>query len=153
MSVCLIFGVRSTKSSGRSSEVSEGSEDEESLDREALAFRFLSTVCSSVDDLKEIGSSQQRAYAWITEEDGLQLKIPKSLTDDNASTFVSRYVLAVLYFALDGSKWSEKFNFLTQVDACAWASVYGSTYGILCNAQFEPYSIDMTLNSLKGFIP
>lgn len=123
-------------------------------DRTERGLNFLGTVSSSVD-LQELGSSQQRAFEWIISFDDLRLEIPKSLEDDNAAHFVSRYVLAVLYFSLDGPKWTNNYNFLTGENECFWNFSYGpnQNYGITCNEQLELKSISLPKSDLSGPLP
>ena len=115
--------------------------------RNKIALEFLGNISSS-SDLMKLGSSQQLASNWIINDDEFQLEIPASMEDSNADKFVSRYVLAVLYYALGGSRWRDKFNFFSGVDECFWNRVYTDTstkaaslLGITCNKQLHPQAI------------
>lgn len=73
----------------------------------------------SGDKLMEVGSPQFKAARWIAEEDPMQLHI-------NDSSFEQRYVMAVLYYSLDGDNWGAT-NWLSGESECDWQYVGGST--------------------------
>ena len=59
--------------------------------------------------------------------------------------FVSRYVSALLYFALDGPNWASQLNFLSEKEICDWNQIYVADgqvegrffrIGIACNNGF-----------------
>jgi len=121
---------------------------------------------SSIADLETFGSPQQRAYDWMINVDTYMKKrakkIPESLTDDGGVELKTRYILAVLYFALNGENWKEDFNFLTSsVDACLWHAEYfdfieDDTFyrGASCNpTTYEIVSISMPNNDMQGTLP
>ena len=78
------------------------------------------------------GSSQEMAYQWLVSDDGLQV-CPEDELD-----VLQRYVLAVLYFAMDGDNWfqcsrsrpeapsncpPQNAAFLSDVNVCLWLNV------------------------------
>ena len=77
---------------------------------------------SKLDLLRTSGTPQNRASTWIADFDPLQL----GLDGHNYSDFVSRYSLAVLFFALGGddsysdSTWRDNLNFLSGHPLCTW---------------------------------
>ena len=83
------------------------------------------------------GSPQQRALDWMTEDDALQLKVPDgSKSSSGGYKFMSRYVLAVTYYALNGPQWNYKLEFLSRFQTCDWFNVFGDPVGqvgVLCD--------------------
>jgi len=115
---------------------------------------------SSKSDLQTEGSPQQLASSWILNDDSLQLAMPLSFDDVDASKFVSRYALAVLYFAFNGSKWVDDFDFLSRRDVCEWNKSYNDVlankkyfHGVSCDDNNEPIAIEMPTNTLHGMLP
>lgn len=70
--------------------------------------------------LDEPSSPQYQAVRWIAIEDSEQIDIPIDLEDMNQFQFVQRYVLAVLYFAMNGPKWNNALNFVSSRHECSW---------------------------------
>jgi len=115
---------------------------------------------SSRNDIETAGSPQQLASAWILNDDGLQLPVPLSLDDAGASKFVSRYALAVLFYACNGSMWADNFNFLSGIDVCEWNTPYNDVLankkyyrGVSCDDNNEPRVIEMPVNTIHGMLP
>ena len=81
---------------------------------EEIADWIVSQNISSEADLGMPASPQQLALNWISDEDGLELPVPPvgaDKTTDQGYAFLSRYVLAVFYYALDGPSWTYSLNF------------------------------------------
>jgi hypothetical protein len=84
-------------------------------------------------------SPQARAAAWLAWEDPLRIDIPPyGTSDEDAYPFLSRYVLALLYFSTDGANWNSPFGFLSERPVCQWQDVITSDsgeptlYGVIC---------------------
>lgn len=82
------------------------------------------TGVSSQSDLKRGGSPQSLAVNWLANLDGKNLEVPKDGdgSTDEGYKYVTRYVLALLWYALEGSDWLNQFGFLSQNDMCYWNS-------------------------------
>lgn len=88
-------------------------------DRTTQIMSLLKTI-SSPEELSSVGSPQNRAMRWISEEDSLEID-PRSVPADR---ILQRYSLAVLYYATGGnSSWVDQFNFLSPTAECEWNSV------------------------------
>jgi hypothetical protein len=68
-------------------------------------------------DLKNMESPQYHAAKWIANNDGMTLGIPQY---GEHIAFVERYVMAVLFYALDGHNWKHDLNFLSPNHICTW---------------------------------
>jgi hypothetical protein len=112
-----ILGHQAIKSNHKGSGASSLSDDSTRL---SLAMDSLADHGISQRALLEDPSSvQYRAAHWIAVEDLERVHIPVNL-DENSFQFVQRYVLAVLYFALNGSKWNNPLNFVSDLHECSW---------------------------------
>lgn len=97
---------------------------------------------STVTALNTSNSPQRQAALWLATQDDLQLippslSTPPTLSNANASFFVTRYALAVLFYALNGESWANSFGFLTK-DNCQWNNPIGMQQplgGVYCNSQ------------------
>ena len=76
------------------------------------------------EDLLNLRSPQQMALEWLAVSDRSGLQVPdgdKSTTE--GYEFMTRYVLAVLYYYTMGDEWEYSLNFLSPFTACSWFSV------------------------------
>jgi hypothetical protein len=79
---------------------------------------------SKLGDLKNPGTPQYRAARWIADED-LQ-RVPISMK----RSFLDRYVLAVLFYALGGDKtWPSDLDFLSPTHVCQWVQSTSNQLG------------------------
>lgn len=104
---------------------------------------------------------QSKAVYWLTTTDEMNIDILDTIQ------FRQRYVLAVVYYALDGPNWTTSFKFLSSISECSWNeywSAFMNNYtdnrpdlgdnmdqfniGILCD-QFNPYITKIYLPSAK----
>jgi hypothetical protein len=83
--------------------------------KEVEEFLFDNGV-STMPQLKQVGSVQQLAAAFVADGDALQMP----LTTDNAQRFVERYVLTLIYFNFGGPEWAYNLKFLSGKDHCEW---------------------------------
>jgi hypothetical protein len=90
------------------------------------AFR---SVLGSVSEegLDDPNSPQFKALNWIANEDPANTTVGIN-TDE---TIKQRYVAALLYFALGGENWINKYNFLTGLPICSWNQ---ELLGIICDS-------------------
>ena len=73
----------------------------------------------SGEKLDDPESNQNKALRWV------------AMADDLMSTkeIEMRYVAAVLYFSLNGERWDNQYNFLSEDDVCKW---HNEESGIFC---------------------
>ena len=78
---------------------------------------------SSVPDMNDPNSPQARAIEWLTEQDPANVPVPIASSVDGsyeAYMYMVRYVMAVNYFALGGTNWTNDLQFLMLDDVCDW---------------------------------
>jgi hypothetical protein len=101
---------------------------------------------SSHKDLTSEKSSRHLAARWLVETDPAELPLPVHYD----FLYVTRYVMALNYFALNGDDWTVKVNFMTGKHVCHWNDAkhaYGSkgveTGGLLCDEKGMPEVLDL----------
>ncbi len=101
---------------------------------------------SSYEELTTVGSPQHLAAQWLAESDPARLPVP----DTEDYLYVTRYVMALNYFALDGEGWTMDVNFLTAEHVCDWNGVkiaFGSkgfeAGGLSCDENRIPDVLDL----------
>lgn len=74
----------------------------------------------------DYGTPQAQAAQWIANADPRNLALPSQpVSTQQGYHYVTRYVLAVLYFALGGDRsWRVSFNFLSADDLCQWRDIW-----------------------------
>jgi hypothetical protein len=108
------------------------------IDRIELFRKALVSV--SGETLYDKDSPQYQALDWIANTDPAKI----SVSDSNPEIIKQRYVAAVLYFALGGNNWTDKYNFLTGDSICEW---HNESSGIIC----DPAKVRVvTLNLCKS---
>jgi hypothetical protein len=85
-------------------------------EQDVLDFLVENEISTSFD-LNNIESPQYHAAKWIADYDGMKLGIPQY---GEHVVFVERYVMAVLFYALDGNHWKHDLNFLSPNHICTW---------------------------------
>lgn len=110
---------------------------------------LLGAGVSKENALRDLTTPQHQALDFLVNHDHMQLKIPGDVKSDEGQAFVQRYVLAVLFYALNGANWKQSLNFMTQEHECAWtssivneegAAAGGSVdnmMGITCNSDLQ----------------
>ena len=121
---------QNNKSSSSSSSSNSSGEDSSpsntgSLSRFLDVQEFLAVDISNLGDLENNDKPQYKAALWIADQDKINdgdgLPLPDDPVNYDASYgFVQRYILAVMYFALDGPKWGNQVNFLSEKSVCDW---------------------------------
>ena len=99
------------------------SQPRKSTIEETTAYLVANGV-SEKSNLATNTTAQYKAAKWLSEQDGMNLKVPDvSLDDPEGYSYLSRYVLALNYFALDGENWNFQFSWLEPVSICQWAGI------------------------------
>lgn len=117
--------------------------------QEVENFLFANSI-STLPQLREVGSAQHRATAFVADGDALQMPI----TTETSRRFVERYVLALLYYQFNGPKWTHNLKFLSGHDHCDWHEIFknaeGKTVkqGVLCNE--DGYVVELNLGKSKS---
>jgi hypothetical protein len=82
---------------------------------------FLSVRISEKALFNDQQTPQYRAAKWIADQDFLEVPIPADPQNyDEDYEFVQRYIMAVLYFAMDGVNWRYKAYFMSSYEVCEW---------------------------------
>jgi hypothetical protein len=125
---------------------------------------LLSAKISHSEDLELAGTPQNLAAQWMAANDDNALyDIPTNPHSYVASfQFVQRYILIVLYYALDGGNWSNDSFFLTPaVSECDWhfglssdvkppgADTSSWSFGVQCNDKKEVSHIFISKYSVR----
>jgi len=80
--------------------------------------------------LKVQGSPQYRAAMWMSDQDPIQnIKTGGTGLDLDDNGFEQRYVMALFYYAMDGTRWIQSQGWLGEDSVCAWFGVKGSSDG------------------------
>jgi hypothetical protein len=128
----VILGTRSSSSSSPS--------DQSIRFQETLLI--LGQETSSTIALYTEGTPQYKAADWIANRDQLQYPIPTQPGADS-DRFLQRYVLAVLYFALNGEQWTSAANFLSASDECGWSDITVVELGVTCTTSLLVKGINL----------
>jgi hypothetical protein len=82
---------------------------------------------SSAPDLHDESTPQYQAAHWLATVDAEELSVPavggdpiSGLRNSDSFRFVQRYVLAVLYYGLDGEHWTSIRKFISPAHECSW---------------------------------
>jgi hypothetical protein len=102
--------------------------------QEFLAVNGISDA-AALDDFR---TPQYQAADWLAHDDELVLGIPKLAPNENDESyeFVTRYVMAVLYYSTNGKSWRYNLSFLSDKKTCDWYQVFAppvGQLGVLCN--------------------
>jgi len=83
--------------------------------------KFLSHRISEMGNLQDPTTPEYKASLWIADQDTRDLPVPTDPDHyDSSYEFVQRYILAVVYFSLDGANWTKKLDFLSEKSECDW---------------------------------
>jgi hypothetical protein len=92
--------------------------------------------------LASFGTPQFRAGTWLAEQDGANMAVPTTgIKSLSGYKYMTRYVMAVLFFSTDGINWDSPLDFMTEKNVCDWNASFtndGKNYfrkGIVCEPQ------------------
>jgi len=107
---------------------------------ESVVEYLVQNGVSSKDDLTNEVTPQYQAAKWIAEIDTYFSTLPPTdVTQLDGYRFMSRYIMALNYFALGGNDWYEKMDFLaTDVDVCFWNNGVDGMKGVYCDIYDDP---------------
>jgi hypothetical protein len=105
--------------------------------RAAMQNYVIDNKVTSSSDLSSSTSPQSKALDFLANEDPMQLNAPLTdLTSDEGYTFITRYVMAVVFGALDGKNWEYDLLFKSKHDTCDWYDFLPAPVGkvgVLCS--------------------
>jgi hypothetical protein len=80
-----------------------------------FAIREVLLNVTSATVLDDPSSPQNKAMLWLIDDDLLQVPPTKELV------LKERYIVSVLYFAMNGPMWTFNYNFLNGTSICEWS--------------------------------
>jgi hypothetical protein len=97
------------------------------LDRVIALLKDVTNDSGLLDDQT---SPQFQAATWLAEQDEANLAVPDGVDADESYIYLFRYVMALNYFAMGGTDWSQRdrLNFLSSRHVCDWNGVHESVY-------------------------
>jgi len=129
--------------------------NETPLTREDV-FHIIQTI-SPKETILKAGTAQNRAGTWVAES------YPSDLTSENSYRIIQRYVLATLFFALNGdTNWKSTGDWLSEKHECNWFGIScsmegdlnpGGSGGVGGNDQSIITGIALNGNGLSGSLP
>jgi hypothetical protein len=99
---------------------------------------------SHEEDLTTPDTAQNKALLWLTTTDDYY-DLPSDASYEEAYPYIQRYIMAVLYYALNGPSWVNQCDFLkSDTSVCEWNFYLPPTdtqdeytYGVQCNDDEE----------------
>jgi hypothetical protein len=115
---------------------------------EDLTDYLIVNEIATSDTLFSSVSPQAQAGRWLADEDPRNLVLPTSDVSTKAGYhFVTRFILATLFYATDGDNWRIPFNFMSSGDVCGWRGNLFTQddepvpFGALCGSNGEVLAI------------
>lgn len=105
---------------------------------------WVERMCHNYDDVIDPATADHDAFDWLENIDNVSaLNI-----ENNPTRIVQRYILALLYYATDGTNWdaNAQDKWLSSDSECDWA-------GVTCDANNLVIELDKGLGQLGGYIP
>jgi hypothetical protein len=100
------------------------------LSRMDATIALLSQITDA--DVSNLATPQGQAAHWMAIVDGMQLEVPTTTedADDTYDYFVERWVLAIIYYQMNGANWDIQFDFLDDhASVCDWENAYPTADG------------------------
>jgi hypothetical protein len=92
---------------------------------------FLETEGLDVESLEDPSSYQSAAFNWIVKDDEIS-RLAENSTDEEMQVALSRYVLAVFYYSLNGSSWISDSGWLdATLGHCSWEFISCDGAGLI----------------------
>ncbi|VEU43972.1 unnamed protein product [Pseudo-nitzschia multistriata] len=148
LSVIISVGV-SSKSSKSSKAMSINQEDFENRLQE-----IIDTLAPSVSKLPEMmhpESPQYHAAQFLAVGDEKHL----DFNGKDGWRTTQRYILAVLFYSMNGMSWDDSFNFMSTRDHCDWNKEFNTPRGrilkgVQCDDRGSVVDLDLSNNNLVG---
>jgi hypothetical protein len=107
---------------------------------DVLNYLVLAGVSSEIS-LRTLDTPQNIALAWLALDDEANMAVPDvPITEMAGYRYITRYVLAVVYYSMGGENWNFQAGFTTIQDVCSWSDVKfdGSSFyrqGVFCDSK------------------
>jgi hypothetical protein len=92
---------------------------------------------STEGDFEDPTSPQSHALNFMAINDKKSMQVPSGdLQTNEGYKFITRYIMALFYYAMNGSRWNYDLLFLTEHDTCEWYELFSQPIGqvgVLCN--------------------
>jgi hypothetical protein len=112
-----------------------------SIRQQKLLQYIVDQGVSEREDLLNPESPQGHALEFLANQDGLALDPPTGgLDTDEGYRFVTRYTMALFYYATNGTRWNYDLLFLSDSDTCEWYEIFEppiGQVGVLCNQETQ----------------
>ena len=154
-SILITIGVVIGKDSVKTTSPSSTSTSTEGLERMEEMITMITNMGWSAPDMNwdDFAAPQRRAVSWLVHDD------PAALPVDPTEAFLYRYVLATLYYALNGKNWAYELEWLTGSDVCEWKQFFDTKegspieIGVSCHDGEHIREIFLPKMNLDGTIP
>jgi len=97
-----------------------------------LEAMIIANSISSSSSINTEGSPQNVALNWLAFHDAANVQVSLQ------SRVIQRYIMAVLYYSLNGQSWENQYNFLSGDHECRWKGYWNDIYllaeGITCDS-------------------
>jgi hypothetical protein len=88
---------------------------------DAVVEYFSTKHVSSYKDLTTEGTPQNKAALWLAvHEDETAANIPELRNAHEGYLYMTRYIMALNYYSMDGHNWVNQLNFLSSKPVCDW---------------------------------
>jgi len=104
---------------------------------------------SAQQSLITLGTPEHYASVFMADAENYQ----SQMVPGNEQHFVERYILALIYYGMNGAQWTNQYDFLHAKDHCLWtgtsSTIAGSLIkGVECNDKGYVIGIDLSNNNL-----
>lgn len=109
------------------------------FDKRTLSIEkyLLQHKVSTGEAFQDPKSPQARALNFMANADKMKMKVPRGdLKSKEGYRFITRYIMALFYYATNGARWNYDLLFLSDHDTCDWFEVFApplGQVGVLCN--------------------
>jgi hypothetical protein len=109
--------------------------------RELMKRYLINNGVNTEDDFSGEFSAEQSpqnlALDFLATQDERNLGVPEDdITSREGYKFLTRYVMTLFYFAMNGPQWNQDLIFLSKFDTCDWFEVFSppvGQVGVICN--------------------
>jgi hypothetical protein len=109
---------------------------------EAVLTYMINSGVSVSTAFASFGTPQFRAATWLAEQDGANMAVPTTgIRSLGGYKYMTRYVMAVFFFATDGINWDNPLDFMTEKNVCEWKASFTNDgqnsfrKGVVCEPQ------------------
>jgi len=141
----------------RTNKVVESAQHHSSRFEDVIQYIYTHKI-SSLPSLQLEGTPEHNAAQFIADGDAFNISM-NDVSEVGRQRFLERYVLSLLYYQFRGDKWTDQYNFLSQVDHCNWHKEYSTPMGhfvngVQCNDDGLVVDLDLSKNNLvASYIP